>query len=154
METKKAFKSFRYRTDILWKSPHRGALTSGGKPEIGAGSPPEFRGHADNWSPEDLLVGALNTCLMLTFFALAQSKGVEPVAYQSSAEGVLENTDGKYRITEVSVTPTVVLKSEADLNVARELMQGKVEANCFITNSISGTVKLTPQFRVEAGTTL
>lgn len=88
---------------------------------------------------------------MLTFYALAASKGVDPVAYQSTAEGVLENTDGKYRITEVTVSPVVVLKSEADLNVARELMAGKVEANCFITNSISGKVKLNPQFRVGAG---
>ena len=151
METKKAFKTFRYKTDLVWKSPHRGVLSGTGKPDIGAGSSPEFRGHPDNWSPEDLLVGALNTCLMLTFYAMAQSKGVTPVAYQSSAEGVLENVDGKYRITEVTVCPIVVLKSEADIGLARDLMQNKVEANCFISNSISGKVKLLPQFRVEAG---
>ncbi len=152
METKKVYKSFRYKTDLLWKSPHRAVLSGTGKPDVGVGSPPEFRGHPDNWSPEDLLVGALNTCLMSTFYALVQSKGVEPVAYQSRAEGSLENVDGKYRITEVTVSPTVVLKSEADLNVARELMEGKVEANCFITNSISGKVKLMPQFRIGTGT--
>lgn len=151
METKKAYKSFRYRTDLVWKSPHRGALAATGKPGITVGSPPEFRGFPDNWSPEDLLVGSLNTCLMLTFCALAQSKGVVPVAYQSTAEGLLENVEGKYRITGVTVTPTVVLKSEADLNIARELMQNKVEPNCFITNSISAKVKLVPDFRVEPG---
>lgn len=149
METKKEFKSFRYKTDLLWKSPHRGVLSGAAKPEVGVGSSPEFRGHPDNWSPEDLLVGALNACLMLTFYALAQSKGVTPVAYQSSAEGLLENFDGKYRITEVTVSPSVVLKSQADLDIARELMQNKVEANCFISNSISGKVKLTPEFFVE-----
>ena len=149
METKRAFKTFRYKTDLLWKSPQRGVLSETGKPDIGVGSSPEFRGHPDNWSPEDLLVGALNTCVMLTFYALAQSKGVTPVGYQSSAEGLLENVDGKYRITEVTVSPRVVMKSEADIAVARELMQNKVEANCFISNSISGKVKLTPEFRVE-----
>ena len=150
METKKAFKTFRYKTDLIWKSPHRGVLSGTGKPDIGVGSSPDFRGYPDNWSPEDLLVGALNTCLMLTFYALAQSKGVTPVSYQSSVEGLLENVDGRYRITEVTVSPSVVLKSQADLEVAQELMQNKVEANCFISNSISGKVKLTPQFRVEA----
>jgi organic hydroperoxide reductase OsmC/OhrA len=149
METKKAFKSFRYKNDLLWKSPHRGVLSAPVRPDVVVGSPPEFKGRPDNWSPEDLLVGALNTCLMLTFSALAQSKGVEPLAYQSSAEGLLENVDGKYRITEVTVSPSVILKSQADLDVASELMQEKVEANCFITNSISGKVKLMPQFRVE-----
>src|SRR5579864_7376307 len=117
METKKAYKSFRYKTGLLWKSPHRGVLSGAGKPDVGVGSSPDFRGQPDNWSPEDLLVGALNTCLMLTFYALAQSKDVTPVAYQSSAEGLLENTDGKYRITEVTVSPSVVLKSQADLEV-------------------------------------
>jgi len=151
METKKVYKSFRYKADVVWKSPHRGALSAAGKPELPVGSPPEFRGYIDNWSPEDLLVGSLNTCLMLTFFALAQSKGVAPVAYQSSAEGLLENVEGKYRITQVTVSPSVALKSEADLNIARELMQEKVEPNCFITNSICAKVKLVPQFRIEAG---
>jgi len=149
METKKAYKSFRYKNDLAWISPYRGTLRAADKPDLAVGSPPEFRGFPDNWSPEDMLVGALNTCLMLTFFAFALSKGVVPVAYQSSAEGLLENVEGKYRITEVAVAPTVVLKSEADLNVARELMREKVEANCFITNSISAKVKVTPQFRVE-----
>jgi organic hydroperoxide reductase OsmC/OhrA len=63
---------------------------------------------------------------------------------------VLENVDGKYRITEVTVCPIVVLKSEADIGLARDLMQNKVEANCFISNSISGKVKITPEFRLEA----
>ncbi len=152
METKKAYKSFRYKTDLLWTSPHRATLSSTGKHDIHAGGPPEFRGFPDNWSPEDLLVGALNTCIMLTFYALAQSKGVVPLAYQSSAEGLLEHSEGKYRVTEVTVSPSVALKSEADLDVARQLMQEKVEANCFITNSLSGKVKLVPQFRVDPGT--
>ncbi|HLY60470.1 MAG TPA: OsmC family protein [Terriglobia bacterium] len=149
MENKKAFKTFRYKNDLAWKSPHRGVLSQAGKPQVIVGSPPEFRGYPDNWSPEDLLVGALNTCLMLTFYALAHTKGVEPISYQSTADGLLENVDGVYRITEVEVTPTVVLKSEADSEIARDLMANKVEANCFITNSISGKVKLNPQFQVN-----
>jgi organic hydroperoxide reductase OsmC/OhrA len=152
METKKTYKTFRYNNDLVWKSPHRGVLSQSGKPNMIVGSPPEFRGYPDNWGPEDLLVGAVNTCLMLTFYALAHSKGVEPVAYQSSAEGLLENVDGVYRITEVNVTATVTLKSAADRDTARELMENKVESKCFITNSISGKVKVTPEFRVEPGT--
>jgi len=152
LETKKAYKTFRYKNDLVWKSPHRGVLSQEGKPNVIAGSPPEFRGYPDNWAPEDLLVGAVNTCLMLTFYALAHSKGVDPVGYQSSAEGLLENVDGVYRITEVNVTLTVVLKSEVDRDTARELMESKVEAHCFITNSISGKVKLTPQYVVDPGT--
>ena len=65
------------------------------------GSPPEFKGEPGVWSPEELLVGALNACLMLTFISMAQTKGVRFLAYESAAEGLLENVDGKFRITEV-----------------------------------------------------
>jgi organic hydroperoxide reductase OsmC/OhrA len=125
----------------------RGRMSAPGKPEVDVGSPPEFKGEPGVWAPEELLVGALNACLMLTFVSFAQNKGVQFVAYESAAEGLLENVDGKYRITEVSVQPSLVLKSQADLEVARAIMD-KVEENCFISNSIVAKVKLAPQFRV------
>ncbi len=148
MEAKKAYKSFRYKNDVVWKSGRRGVISSLGKPAVEAGSPPEFRGDPGVWTPEDMLVGALNTCLMLTFLAFAYSKSLGLVAYESSAEGLLENVDGKYRITEVAVQPRVVLKSQAELEAARKIMDS-VEANCFISNSISAKVKISPEFRVE-----
>jgi hypothetical protein len=55
-----------------------------------------------------LLVAALNGCRMLTFIALAQSKGVQFVAYESAAEGLLENVAGKFLIAEVYIQPSVV----------------------------------------------
>ena len=147
METKNAYKSFRFKNSLIWKAGLRGRTFAPGKPEMEIGSPPEFKGEPGVWSPEELLVGALNACLMLTFLSLAQSKGVQFAAYESAAEGLLENVDGKYRITEVGVRPSVVLKSQADLEAARTIMN-EVEKNCFISNSITAEVKLVPQFRV------
>jgi len=80
---------------------------------------------------------------MLTFVSWAQNKGVQVVAYESKAEGLLENVDGKYRITEVSVQPSLVLKSQTDVEAARAIMD-EVEGNCFISNSIRAKVKLAP----------
>jgi organic hydroperoxide reductase OsmC/OhrA len=148
MEAKK-YKSFRFKNNLAWTNARRGRASAPGKSEIDLGSPPEFRGEADVWGPEELLVGALNGCLMLTFVAMAQAKGLQFVAYESAAEGLLENVDGKYRITEVSVAPDLVLKSQADLETARTIM-GMVEENCFISNSITAKVNLTPQFRVTS----
>ena len=99
------------------------------------GSPPEFKGEPGNWSPEELLVGSLNTCIMLTFLTLAQARGLTPAGYESDAEGLLENVEGKYRLTEVSVRPRVVVETDAQLEVGRKTMEG-VEAQCFISNSI------------------
>ena len=48
-------------------------------------------------------LGSVNTCMMLTFLTLAHAKGLTPVGYESEAEGLLENVEDKYRITEVTV---------------------------------------------------
>ncbi len=148
MEAKK-YKSFRFKNSLAWSTARRGRASAPGKAEIDVGSPPEFKGEPDVWSPEELFVGAVNGCLMLTFIAMAKAKGLQLAAYESAAEGLLENVDGKYRITEVSVAPRLALKSEADLETARTIME-HVEENCFISNSITAKVKLAPQFQVAS----
>ena len=123
MDTRRAYKSFRYKAKTAWHSARRGTLSALGKPDIVVGSPPEFKGQPDIWAPEELLVGSVNTCLMLTFLTLAQAKGLVPLGYQSEAEGLLENIEGKYRITEVTVRPRVTLNGTAELGRAREIME-------------------------------
>ena len=145
--TKRAYKAFRYKAQTTWSSARRGLLSAADKPNIVVGSPPEFKGEPDIWAPEELLVGSVNTCMMLTFLSLAQARGLTPTKYESEAEGLLENVDGKYRFTEVTVRPRVTLKSKAELEPARKSMEG-VEAHCFIANSINARVTLTPEFVV------
>jgi organic hydroperoxide reductase OsmC/OhrA len=147
VEAKRAYKSFRYKASTAWSSARRGTLSASGKPNIVVGSPPEFKGEPDIWAPEELLVGSVNTCMMLTFLTLAQAKGLTPVGYESEAGGLLENIEGRYCITEVTVRPRVSLKGTADLERAREIMES-VEAQCFISNSIKSKVTLTAEFVV------
>ncbi|OKO77725.1 hypothetical protein AC629_31340 [Bradyrhizobium sp. NAS80.1] len=144
---KRAYKSFRYKANSAWSSARRGLLSASGKTDIVVGSPPEFKGEPDIWAPEELLVGSVNTCIMLTFLTLAEAKGLTPVEYESEAEGLLEIIEGKYRITEVTVRPRVSLKGKAELERAREIMES-VEAQCFISNSIKSKVTLTAEFVV------
>jgi len=143
-------KTFRYKAKTSWSSARRGTLAAEGRPNVVVGSPPEFKGEGGVWAPEELLVGSLNTCMMLTFLTLAQARGLTPVGYESEAEGLLENFEGKYRITEVTVRPRVVVSSDTDLELARKAMEG-VEAHCFISNSIRSEVKLAPEFVVAPG---
>jgi organic hydroperoxide reductase OsmC/OhrA len=147
VEQKRAYKSFYYSARTTWSDGRRGMLSAAEKPNIVVGSPPEFKGDLDNWAPEELFVGSLNTCMMLTFLMLAQARGLTPVAYEGEAEGELENVEGKYQITKVVVRPRVTLKSEAELEPARKAMES-VEAHCFIANSIKARVTLTPEFVV------
>ena len=152
MERTTAFKLFHYRAKTTWNSARRGMLSTGGRPNIVVGSPPEFKGDPDIWAPEELLVGSLNTCMMLTFLTLAQAKHLIPLEYESEAEGLLENVNGKYHITEVTVRPRVALNSKAELEPAFKVMES-VEAHCFIANSIKARVTLTPEFVVAPAPT-
>jgi organic hydroperoxide reductase OsmC/OhrA len=147
VEPKRAYKSFHYKAKTAWSSARSGMLSAAGRANIVVGSPPEFNGEPDVWAPEELLVGSLNTCMMLTFLTLARAQGLTPVGYESEAEGLLENVEGKYHITEVTVRPSVTLKSEVELELARKAMES-VEAHCFIANSINARVTLIPEFVV------
>ena len=149
MVATRSYKSFHFQAETRWDSARRGTLAAAAKPDIVVGSPPEFKGAADNWAPEELLVGALNTCMMLTFLTLAQGQGLLPVGYDSKADGLLEHADGKYRITKVTVRPRVTVKSEAELGPARTAMAG-VEAHCFIRNSMTAEVALEPEYVVAS----
>src|SRR4029077_3299058 len=71
---------------------------------------PRLTRSGPRWTPEELLVGSLNTCIMLTFVSLAQARGLTPTGCESEAEGLLENVEGKYRITEVTVRPHITVK--------------------------------------------
>ncbi|MEH2562844.1 OsmC family protein [Bradyrhizobium sp. AZCC 2289] len=149
MEKKRPYKPFRYKAKTTWSSARRGLLSAEDKPNIIVGSPPEFKGEPDIWAPEELLVGSVNTCMMLTFLSLAQARGLTPAKYESEAEGLLEHVEGKYRITEVTVRPHITLRGEAELERAREIMES-AEAQCFISNSVRSQVKLMPEFVVPA----
>lgn len=145
METKRSYKSFRYKAKTTWSSARRGLLSAEDKPNIIVGSPPEFKGEPNIWAPEELLVGSVNTCMMLTFLSLAQARGLIPAKYESEAEGLLEHVEGKYRITEVAVRPHITVRGEAELERAREIMKS-AEAQCFISNSVKSKVRLIPEF--------
>jgi organic hydroperoxide reductase OsmC/OhrA len=149
MESKKSWKSFRYQTQAVWKQARRIKASAAGKPDLEISSPPEFKGDQGIWTPEDLFVTALNICIMETFLAFAEQKGLGLAAYDSSAEALLEFKDGKYRFTEITVHPQVALKSPDDVERARQIMKSAHD-NCFVSNSITSSVSVLPEFRIAS----
>ena len=142
-------KTFTYHTSIEWKSGVEGTLSAPHKPEIGISTPPEFKGPEGNWTPENLLVGAVESCLLFTFLSLAKSRKLEFVAYASHAEGLLEPVFDKLVISKVTVRPRIEVATEEDAEKARRIM-GQVEEQCFISNSIESDVIIEPEIVVTA----
>jgi peroxiredoxin-like protein len=136
-------KSYRYATSLRWTGERKGGMSVAGKPPVEVATPPEFKGHAGVWSPEDLFVAAVNSCLMTTFLALAERSGLGFEKYESEAEGLLELVDGKFVFTKVVVRPRVTLKAGEDRARAEEILH-KSESHCIVSNSIRTPVTLEP----------
>jgi len=61
-----------------------------------------------------------------------------------------KGTHKSFRYTRVKVEPSVVLKSEADLEAAAWAIVSEVEPSCFISNSITAKVNFAPRLRVAS----
>ena len=133
-------KGYTYHTSVTWTEQRKGVISSAGKPDIQVATPPEFKGHENIWSPEDLFVAASNICLMTTFLAVAERAGLVFTSYESVAEGKLELVDGKFQFT------AITLSANADAIKARELIE-KAEANCLTSNSMKARVSVEPTTR-------
>jgi organic hydroperoxide reductase OsmC/OhrA len=140
-------KTFRYNTGVRWTGDRNGVLSSTGKPGILVSSPPEFKGTSGRWTPEDFLVAAVELCAMTTFMAFSQKKGIEIRSYASSAEGIMEFSDGGYRLMKIRLLP--VIEAAAPATAAEvERILADAHRSCIITNSIVGDVVLDPVITV------
>jgi len=144
----KKFKTFHYQTSIEWKSERQGYLRSSGKPEVYISSPPEFKGIPGVWTPEELFVASAEICAMSTFLSSAGRKNIPLKSYKSSAEGVLENVDGKYRFTLITITPEVTVGKEWSQEQVEELFH-QAHDNCLIANSMCSKVAINPTINLE-----
>ena len=134
-----------YETEIEWTKDKEGKVSGKAVPAIPVGAPPEFKGSAGNWSPEQLLVASVNTCLMLTFLTIAENSKLSIKSYSSTAKGKLEKVDGAgFQVTEIVVKPKVLVASANELRRLPKILE-KAKEGCFISNSIKSAVKLEPE---------
>ncbi len=101
----------------------------------------ELGGDDSRSNPEVLLVGALSSCHMLWFLALARKKGFEVASYEDDADGVL---DGK-RFTAATLRPRVRWEGEPPAPDAIEVLHQRAHERCFIANSVDFPVGVEPQ---------
>ena len=139
-------KVYLYHTAVKWTEQRKAIISSAGKRDIQVATPPEFKGHENIWSPEDLFVASANICLMTTFLAVAERAGLVFTSYESAAEGKLELVEGKFQFTAITLKPTITLPANADATKAKELIE-KAEANCLISNSMKAKVSLEATIR-------
>lgn len=154
-----------YTTRVEWTG-NRGEGTSGyrsyeraheisaaGKPVIPGSSDPAFRGDRTRYNPEDLLVSSLSACHLLWYLHLCADAGVTVTSYVDDAIGtMIESEESGGHFTEVILRPTVTVRVEADLELARKL-HDRAHHLCFIANSVNFPVRCDAQVEVEATVT-
>jgi organic hydroperoxide reductase OsmC/OhrA len=111
-----------------------------GAQSLASSSAAELGGDDLKSNPEALLIGALASCHMLWFLALARKKGFEIASYEDDADGVL---DGK-RLTLATLRPRVRWAGEPPEPEAIEALHHRSHELCFIANSVSFPVEVEP----------
>ena len=137
-------KTFTCRTTSEWLN-HRGLRFTAGtdKQPLLVTNPPEIDGKPGEWTPEDFLIGAIETCLALTFAAYAEKHKIPVENYYSEAEGLFELEDGAYRVTRVNVRPTIVIGSRDFATKTLRVLES-AHRDCLIANALMTSIIVEP----------
>lgn len=139
-----------YEVNLTWDTATQGTLSS---PiivsKIEVVTPPEFpKGIKEKWTPEHLFVAAVNSCLMSTFLLVAENSNFQFVSFESKAVGKIEKLDGNFEVTEIVLTPTLIIPHTQNKTKAKRLL-GMSEKACAIANSIKTKITLDPIIKIK-----
>ena len=120
-------------------------ITAEGNAPIDGSADKPFRGSAERWNPEELLLAALAQCHMLSYLHVATKNGVVVTGYEDDAVGTMEQVGDGGHFTSVTLRPVVTI-SAGDPAVA-EHIHAEASALCFIAASVNFPVNHEPVIR-------
>ncbi|MBN2294524.1 MAG: OsmC family protein [Pirellulales bacterium] len=97
--------------------------------------PPDFGGKEDALSPEEMFVGAINGCLMLTFLYFAEKVNIEIVSYHSEAKGEVKKGNEGYAFAKVDVKAKIAVSNDRYIENTREISH-LAKQYCLVSNSV------------------
>jgi peroxiredoxin-like protein len=124
-------------------------LSADGAPELRSAPPRDFDGPGDAWSPEHLLLAAVETCFMFSFRAVAQASKFQFLSLELSAAGTVDRKEGATRFTAIVLKPRLKISKGVDRDRAMRMLE-KGEKACLVTASLSTPVHLEPEIVVES----
>lgn len=138
-----------YTVELNWAADRIGILSSPQlRNQIEVATPPQFpKGVEGIWSPEHLFTSAVSSCYMTTFLSIAEKSKLEFSKFSCSAKGTLDQIDGVFAMTEITLEPVLTILNESDRDKALKLLE-KSETYCLISNSIRSKVILNPTIKI------
>lgn len=141
-------KNFIFKTTVKWTEDKKGKLHCSTKPSIEISTPPEFKGHEGYWSPEDLFLASINSCIMTTFIYFAEKSSLVFLSYESEIKGEVSFEEGKLMFSSITVRPIITVKNEPDKEKAKQLIE-KSEKYCLISSSVRSKITLLPTIKMD-----
>ena len=124
------------------------AVSSPGLPPLRLAAPATFDGPGDAWSPEHLLLAAVQGCFLLTLRAVAAASKHPFLSVTVDTSGTADRNYGRTRFTEIVVCPLVTFPAGTRMETARGIIE-KAEQNCLISASLSTPVRIDARIVVE-----
>ena len=128
---------YTYKVSLEKAENEKGILSIPQKPPLEVSTPPEFKGVPGVWTPEDLLVASVESCLMTTLFYFLRRKKIPPSAYESKAVGILDKTPKGLRFTSMTIDATLELPENHGDETMGEELANLTEKHCLVSQSVS-----------------
>jgi peroxiredoxin-like protein len=119
-------------------------MSASGLPDLRVAPPRDFDGPGDAWSPEHLLLAAVESCFLFTFQAIARASRLEFTSVRLNGEGTVDRKDGATRFTEIILRPRLGIPAGGDQGKALKLLE-KSEKACLVSASLSTSIRLEPE---------
>lgn len=148
-----------FKAKALWSSDRKNeniksysrnhTIAIEGKPVLNVSAAKAFKGDPTLYNPEDMLLGSLVSCHMMSYLYVCAQNGIEVLAYSDDAVATLEVTpDGSGRFTEVVLNPKVIIANAERIEEALALHK-KANQLCFIANSCNFPILHNPGCETE-----
>jgi organic hydroperoxide reductase OsmC/OhrA len=133
-------KAFRFSSATQWRPGERTLTVARGRPMIGVGAPPEFRGgDAGAWSPEELLVSSAASSLAITLAAVARARNVEIDRIDVEGVGHVEQApEGGFHF--VAIELLVEVEAADEHPHAMHALVEEAERLCIVTRALQAPV--------------
>lgn len=123
-------------------------LSTPGLPTLRVAAPADYDGPGDAWSPEHMLLGAVQACFLLTLRSIARISKLEFTTLELDASGTVDRQDGVTRFTEIVLRPTITVATGTDRERVLRILE-KSEKSCLVSASLATPMRVEPDIKEQ-----
>ena len=128
-----------------WPTGHAEVFATG-LPTLHTAPPADYDGPGDAWSPEHLLLAAVQSCFLFTFRAIARLSRLEFERLAIDATGTVDRDGGVTRFVEIVLRARLSVRAGSNRARALQVLE-KTEKHCVVSASLSAPVRVKAEVR-------